>query len=131
MRTKKGLWYFAHPYTVRDNERNVISEGQEANFRLCCQRSAELIKRGYLIYSPIAATHPIHISDPEFIRKQEYGLWIKLDNTLLANANFRGIILAPDWEKSEGCKDERNHFLSKGLEIKFYNKILQKEKLSY
>jgi len=128
---KHGLWYFAHPYTVRDLERNAIPEGQEANFRICCQRSAGLIKRGYMIYSPIAATHPIHIADPDFIRKQEYDLWMQLDGRIMAKTKFKGIILAPGWEKSQGCTDEKNHFESKGLEIKLYEDIIKNEKSTY
>jgi len=130
-KTKKGLWYFAHPYTVMDHEKNFVLEGQEANFKLCCMRSAELIKRGYVIYSPITHTHPIHMSDPEFIKQREYLLWIDLDNEIINATKWKGIILAPKWEESRGCRDEYNMFKSKNLLIKLYEHIIRNEKQTY
>lgn len=126
----KELWYFAHPYTVKDDDRNPIFPAEEANFNLACIRSAELLKRGYNIYSPISASHPIHVRDPDFLKKGEYRLWIELDNLILSKTDFKGIIMAPNWEKSNGCIDERNHFISKKLEVKIYNDII-KRKITY
>ena len=76
------LWYFAHPYTSKDKR------AEEANFNLCCIRSAKLIQKGYFVYSPIAHTHPIHLSWPEFLEKDERELWIGLDMVIIKRTNF-------------------------------------------
>jgi len=127
---KDGLWYFAHPYTVKDRDGKNIYLAEEANFNLCCMRSLELLKIGYSIYSPIAHTHPMHVREPEFLKRGEYLTWINLDNKFIANTKFKGIIMAPEWEKSNGCTDERNHFKSKGLTIKLYSNIIKNETIN-
>jgi len=124
---ERDLYYFAHPYTVKDKNGNNLHVGEEANFNLCNIRCVELLKRGYNIYSPISMTHPIHIRSPEFLANEEYKLWIKLDDLVIEKTDFKGIILAPNWEESTGCKNEKNIFGEKGLEILFYGDILKEQ----
>jgi len=111
----RGFYYFAHPYTCRDKDGKFVSEGEQANFELCNQRAAKLIEMGYNIYSPISHTHPIHRASPVFLARHEHEAWYDLDNEFIAKTQFDGIILAPGWEKSTGCKNEREQFGSRGL----------------
>ena len=71
----KGLWYFAHPYTVKDDDGRYVPEGEEANFQLANIRAAELIRLGYNVYSPISHTHPIHRASPTFLGRHEHEVW--------------------------------------------------------
>ncbi len=130
MRTK-GLFYFAHPYTCKDSEGRYVPTAEEANFRLCCQRSGELLLRGYNVYSPIAHTHPIHVSTVPFLQNHEHQLWYQLDQEVIDRTAWDGIILAPDWEHSPGCGAERLEFVKKGLPVLFYDVIIQKEEPIY
>lgn len=114
----KGLYYFAHPYTARDKR------AEEANFRLCCIRSAKLITMGYMVYSPICHTHPIHMAWPPFLENDERQLWIGLDNLIMAETKFDGIILAPGWQKSRGCCAEKVAFEQQAKPILFYGDIV-------
>ena len=127
---KEGIYYFAHPYTCKDKNGISILQGEEANFNLACVRSNELLKRGYLIYSPIIHSHSMHIKDPEFLKNREYQLWIELDNRTIELTQFKGIILAPSWETSSGCKGEYETFKKKGLEILLYEEVI-KEPIIY
>lgn len=120
----KGLFYFAHPYTCKDRDGNFVPAGEEANFRLCCIRSGELLRRGYNIYSPIAHTHPIHIATPSFLSRHEHEMWYGLDNEVIARTNWDGIILAPEWESSSGCRSERKQFKERGLPVLLYADVL-------
>lgn len=129
MKKGKDLYYFAHPYSVKDTVGNSIHVAEEANFNLACLRTAELLKKGYFVYSPIAHTHPVHIRDPKFISEGEYLLWLKLDNLFIEKTNFRGIILAPGWEKSNGCIGEKKKFEKKNLEVLFYKDIMAERNL--
>ena len=123
----KGFWYFAHPYTVKDADGRYVPEGEQANFEIANARAAELLKRGYNVYSPISHTHPIHRACPEFLSKHEHELWYRLDQDVLERTRFDGIILAPGWEMSTGCKMEKQWFLDRDLPIKFYREILEQE----
>lgn len=126
----KGFYYFAHKYTCRDTTRpeeiKFVPEGEQANFELCNQRAARLIEAGYNIYSPISHTHPIHRASPAFLARHEHEAWYKLDMELIAKTAFDGIILAPGWEDSKGCKMERDWFVKKGLKILTYEEALKK-----
>jgi len=122
--SNRGLWYFAHPYTCRDKNGNFVAEGEEANFNLCNMRAAELLIKGYNIYAPISHTHPIHRSCPVFLAKQEHELWYQLDNEVIDKTNWDGIILAPGWENSSGCKAEKERIEARGLKVLYYNDIV-------
>jgi len=125
MKIDKELYYFAHPYTVKDKDGNNLKSGEEANFNLCNMRVAELLRRGYFIYSPISHSHPIHVREPDFLANNEYQLWVDLDNLIIEKTKFKGIILAPEWENSKGCLDEKKTFEKKGLEILFYKDLIK------
>lgn len=115
------LWYFAHIYTATDKRAEL------ANFNLCCIRTAKLIKRGYFVYSPICHTHPIHMAWPEFLVNDERELWITLDMIIIKRTNFTGLILAPLWENSSGCRGEREIFISLGKPIKLYEDVMKEK----
>ncbi len=121
----KDLYYFAHPYTVKDKDGRNVFAAEEANFNLCCVRTAELLKRGYYVYSPIAHSHPIHARDPTFLKNGEYNLWVMLNKLIMDKTEFKGIILAPVWEASSGCRDEKERFEKEGLEVLFYKDIVK------
>ena len=122
--TNSGLWYFAHPYTCKDKDGNFVSEGEEANFHLCNIRAAELLDRGYNIYSPISHTHPIYRASPSMLARREHELWYHLDNEFIDSTSWAGIILAPGWEKSSGCRAEKELIEAKGLPVLLYANIM-------
>ena len=120
MKPDDGLYYFAHKYTAKTPDGISSPAGEEANFRLCCIRSARLIEAGWKIYSPICHTHPMHVAHAPFIARGEYKRWIDLDDSIIKHANFAGVILAPGWRKSNGCWHERDLFKLKGGSILYY-----------
>ena len=122
---KDGVFYFCHPYTCRDENGNYIPGREEANFRLCNIRAAKLIEKGYLVISPISHTHPIHIAYPPFVGKNVHDMWYDFDNRIIAQLPFKGAILAPNWEKSAGCRDERELFISLGRKVLLYDDIMK------
>lgn len=121
----KKLYYFAHPYSVKTTCGNNLHAAEEANFNICCIRAAELYKRGYMVYAPISHTHPIHTRDPKFLKDNEYDLWIEYDKLMMEKCKFDGLILAPGWESSPGCKFEHDEFKKKNLEILLYEDIIR------
>ena len=121
---RDGIWYFAHPYTVEDEDGNQILEAQAANYRLACHRSAKLLERGVKIFSPIAHSHPIHMASTEFLSRGEQDVWYELDNALIDSGAFRGLILAPGWEDSAGCCSERIRFLNQEKPVVHYQNVI-------
>ncbi|MCJ7482607.1 MAG: DUF1937 family protein [Thermodesulfovibrionales bacterium] len=120
----RGLYYFAHPYTCVDADGNYVSEGEDANFRICNYRAGRLMSMGYNLYSPISHTHPIHRASPIFLARHEHEAWYYLDLEFIARTNFDGIILAPAWELSKGCQMEREAFERKNLPVYLYTDII-------
>ena len=120
-----SLWYFAHPYTVKDKYGNYSLAAETANFNLCCWRSGQLFLRGYNVYSPVAHTHSIHVATPEFLANEVHNMWYEMDEEFIRNTDFAGIILAPGWQRSDGCKKERALFEDLGREIRFFEAVMQ------
>jgi len=106
------LWYFAHPYTAPTSEERI------SNFSNACFRTAQLLYKGYNVFSPIAHSHLVD----NYLQKFN---WIEFDNLVIAKTDFKGIILAPKWETSKGCIGEKEIFESKGLEVLLYTNIMK------
>jgi len=121
----KGFFYLAHPYTCKDTNGKFVPEGEQANFELCNQRAARLFEAGYNVYSPISHTHPIHRASPMFLSRHEHEAWYKLDLEFIAKTKFDGIILAPGWENSKGCRMECDAFTERGLKVMSYEEALK------
>lgn len=119
------LYYFAHQYTAKDAQGKNLLDKERENFELSCVRSAELIKLGYNIYSPISHSHPIHVTSEKWLQTGEYKIWVNLNNLMIERTKFDGIILSPEWETSSGCKAEKKLFESKGLEILLYHDLIE------
>ena len=115
----KGLWYLAHPYTVKNKKGEYVAGGEEANFQLCNLRAARLIEKGVLIYSPISHTHPIHQIYPPFVGGEVHVMWYEFDNAIIRATPFEGIILSPGWENSQGCRGEKVLFEELGRKVKY------------
>ncbi len=124
-RSENGFWYFAHPYTVKDADGNYVPEGEDANFRICCYRTGQLLIRGFNVYSPICHTHPVHRASPAMLGRHEHELWYQLDNEFLERCKWDGIILAPGWTQSTGCLMERDWFMENCPHKRFYSEIIQ------
>ena len=60
--------------------------------------------------------------------RHEHLMWYDLDNEVIAKTNWDGIILAPKWEKSTGCVNERKQFKERGLPILLYSDIMEGNK---
>ena len=123
---KEEIWYLAHPYTCKDSDGKYIWQGEEANFHLCCIRTAKLIEAGFVVYSPIAHTHPVHAAWPNFCGGEIHEMWYEFDNVFINLIPFKGIILAPQWETSSGCRSEKDLFERMHKPIWFYRDIIGK-----
>ena len=121
------MWYFAHPYTVKDKKGNFVPEAETANFDLCNQRAARLVEEGYIIFSPISMSHSIHRASPTLLSDHAHAFWYFYNSRLLESASWEGIILAPGWNLSPGCRMEATWFRQRKLPVREYAKVITDE----
>ncbi len=125
---EEGFWYFAHPYSVRDERGRQSIQGMKANFNLCNVRAGKLAWEGWKIFSPISHGHPIAMRSTYFILSPEkrYTYWMNLDMEFLSRTRFDGIILASEFMTSHGCMKELEMFEQAGLTVLLYSRIFGK-----
>ena len=89
--------YLATPYSHRK------ASVQEARFYMACHLAGRLVREGYLVFSPIAHSHPICISCH---LPSGFDYWERLDTEFLLWADIMLIAELEGWQLSEGIKKE-------------------------
>lgn len=88
--------YLACPYTSS-------TEIEEKRFQAANEQAAELMAQGYLVFSPISHTHPIHLSG---CLPGDWEFWKEYDQTFIEWCDEVWIMRIPGWEESKGVKAE-------------------------
>jgi len=112
------LYYFAHPYTGDGSYMD-----RERNYLLCMERTLKLMANGVNVFSPIAYSHNLDVdpNKPDWFGADE---WLQLDKIMLDRCD--GIIMAPNWEQSEGCVIEFKYATDNNKIILFWDKLFKK-----
>ena len=93
-------YYLATPYSR-------YYRGNEEAFVEACKASAELIRRGMHIYSPIAHSHPI--AEHGKIDNLDYKIWLSLSLVMLKQCDSLIVLKMPGWDESHGVSEEIKH----------------------
>ena len=88
--------YLASPYTHPDP---VV---REQRFKAVCRMAAELMRRGVILYSPIAHSHPIS----EFGLPTEWEYWETADREHLNHCDELVVLMLEGWRESRGVQAE-------------------------
>lgn len=96
------LIYVATPYSK-------YPMGIEAAWIDACKLTADLMKRGLKVYSPIAHTHPLAIHGG--IDPLDHSIWLPFDASMMKKADALLVAMMPTWEKSRGIQEEIVAFL--------------------
>ena len=98
--------YLASPYSHRDESVRA------SRFNAVCKKAADLMKRGHIVFSPIAHSHPIseYIGNPN-----DADFYLKQDLELIPLFDEIWILALPGWTNSKGIEIERNHAQENGL----------------
>lgn len=100
------LYYLAQPYSVDP----VLS------YYTAINNTNELLDKGYIVFSPIAYCHKLHLA-----KERDWEFWVKMDLLLLEKCDV--LILAKGWENSKGCVIEHEKAVELGMEIILYERM--------
>lgn len=121
------LYYFAHPHgafrtaDAYPGYKEWDNRATAANAALALVRTSRLLRLGVQVFSPVAHAHALATTrgpGPQSDR------WTALDNLIIERTEFAGIILAPEWEASAGCRAEQALFEERGLQVLHYNHVV-------
>lgn len=98
---KEHLYYLASPYSKYPG-------GLERAFKDICIISADLVRRGYAVFSPIAHTHPIAIQGG--LNPLDHSLWLPFDEPMMRACTAIAVAMLPGWKDSYGVDFEIKQF---------------------
>ena len=102
--------YLASPYAHADEI--VMIE----RYRAACDKAGQMLKRGLVVYSPIAHNHPI-AQRVDLPRTWEF--WSKIDLEILSRCDALYVLCLTGWDVSVGVTAEIEFAKSKGLPITY------------
>jgi hypothetical protein len=91
------LVYLATPYTGFKGSR-------EEAFNLACIAAADLMDKGYKVFSPIAHSHSIEVEAAWTPRTGDW--WLEQDFAILKHCEALFVYLLPGWDTSYGVAKE-------------------------
>jgi hypothetical protein len=91
------LIYLASPYSK-------YPQGKVAAFEAVCEKAAEMMLMGDLVFCPIAHSHPIE--DIGMVDIQPGNFWLKQDFAVLERCDELAVYKMPSWEESYGVRKE-------------------------
>jgi nucleoside 2-deoxyribosyltransferase len=106
----KPLWYIATPYSR-------WPKGIEDAFIEAAKASAELMKRGMHVYSPICHSHPIAMHGKMDALSHE--VWMNLDFAMIDACDGVFVVMMPGWDESTGIRMEIEYALKTGKPVTY------------
>lgn len=94
------LYYLATPYTN-------FQQGRTQAFVEACAAAAALMKRGMIVFSPIAHSHPIAVHGD--ISQIDHDFWLGQDILMLDKSDVLLVAMMPGWRQSKGICAEIAH----------------------
>jgi hypothetical protein len=104
------FWYLATPYTL-------YPLGRVAAFKMACRVTANLLRAGVPVFSPIAHAHPI--SEYGNIDPTDRETWLRADRPMMEAARGLIVFKAAGWTESKGVQAEIETFTASGRSVLF------------
>lgn len=108
--TRESFWYLATPYSKYPG-------GLDKAFKMACRATAEFIRLGVRVYSPIAHTHPVAIYGD--IDPYDHGIWLPADKPFMDVACGLIVYQAIGWDESRGILEEIKAFTEQGKPVTY------------
>jgi nucleoside 2-deoxyribosyltransferase len=105
------LIYLASPYSHR------YGYIRERRFVEVSQKAAKLMEDGFLVFCPIAHSHPIEIHGMP--RRMPGDWWLRQDFAILSKCDELLVYKMPGWDKSYGVAKEIEFANNNNIPIKY------------
>lgn len=92
------MFYLASPYSHEKKEM------QDIRFAEACRAAADLIKRGFSVYSPIVHSYPITVVCPDLGGTWEH--WERIDREFISKCDCLLVLEIPGYQESNGVFGE-------------------------
>ena len=114
------LIYLASPYLYRGYMEGITEYGKqlihEQRYQDAIDATAKLMNKGFAVYSPIVATHPIAVKH-KLPLGSEY--WMQFDEVILKRCTELYVLTIDGWEESPGVLREIDIAKQIGLEVTY------------
>jgi hypothetical protein len=97
MERLEGYIYLAGPYSSSDIKL------QQTRFEKLNEAAASLMKKGWIVYSPISHNHPIATRHD---LPTGWSFWGRMDKVFIQHALFVVVLTLPGWKESIGVQAE-------------------------
>lgn len=123
-----GFIYLASPYSVVNPiSRQQASVLRASRYRRVCKKAAQLMKKGELVFCPIAHSHPIEvIGMPGELQSGDF--WLRQDFAILEKASKLVVYQMDGWDKSSGVAREIAFAEEKGIPVTYLPDLKEKRK---
>ena len=128
---KNKLVYLATPYSfiVKSKEIGLTMpdyskqerEVKQKRFEAVNEVAAKLIKKGFVVISPISHSHPIA---EQCNIDASFETWAGLDFALIARCDMVFVLCLKGWEDSQGVKNEINFATGNHIPVMFIDENL-------
>ncbi len=110
----KPIMYLASPYTHMDKEI------QHMRYLAVRDTTAQLMRDGEFVFSPIVHCHPMAVSCD---LKGDIDFWRDYDFTMIEALPRFGILTLPGWDTSKGIEEEKAYAASRGRDIEWIGPV--------
>ncbi len=111
------MLYLASPYTHRD------PRVREARFDAACRATANMVRTGQVVFSPVVHSHPL----VRFDLPTDWEYWERCDREYLRHATELVVLKLDGWRESVGVQAEIDLALDMGLPIRFLDPIVSND----
>jgi len=107
-----NIIYLACPYTDKDPKVRL------SRFELATAAAATLVRRGFIVFSPITMTHPL---DVVLAGRDTLGsdFWVQFDEAFMNKCSEIVVLQIEGWEHSSGVRREIEYFKQRGKPVSF------------
>lgn len=102
--------YLASPYSHPD------PAVRQRRYEAAVAGAAELWRRGHVVFSPIAHSHPIALHGIEGTWEQ----WLEFDTAILAICDELRVLMMEGWDESSGVAAEVQVASARGIAITYW-----------
>jgi hypothetical protein len=107
-----NIIYLACPYTDKDPKVRL------SRFELATAAAATLVRRGFIVFSPITMTHPL---DVVLAGCDTLGsdFWVQFDRAFMDKCSEIVVLQIEGWDHSSGVRREIEYFKQCGKRVSF------------